>query len=158
MMLVIEWLKANWTKLGYPLAALFAFLWWNKTTPCPVLAPTTQAVSQGATQSGSAKVKVQIVYRDRPLIAGESPRPLPCPDITVDADSAETQEHWQSVTQTANLAPGRPVEPLNTISLGIGYLEGPIASVGYRGGRLGIQGMGWEGRYGLGLTVDTLKW
>lgn len=156
---VRDWLKENWRHLGYPLAAVFAFLWLSKK-PEPLTMPPATVVNQAqaVTQTAKAGVRVEIRYRDRLVeVPGEAPRPLPCPDITAYADSTVEQTHWQSqsVSQTPNLAPSKP---LNAVFLGAGYLEGPLLTGGYRRERLGIQVQGWSDKVGGLLTVDALTW
>lgn len=147
---VLIWLQENWKGLGYPLALLFALLWWNKTTDCPVVEAPKVAIaqSQGVSQTAKASVKVQIVYRDR-LVPGETPswKPLPCPEVSVEADSSSEQTHWQSqqVTVTPQIKP-----TMNQISIfaGGGYLSGPIVQLGVAHDRLRVSALGWDGRIG----------
>jgi len=117
------WIQANWKSFGWPLAVLFCFLWWHKVTPCE-----KQAVqlAQAQEQTGKASVRVQLVYKDRIVtVPGETPR-LPCPDVIVDADAAQSQQHWQSVTTSAQIEPRTNVG----IYAGGGWLGTPVATLG----------------------------
>jgi len=126
------WIQANWKSLGWPVAVLFAFLWWNKTTPCPE-APVSVTQTQGATEKvvnrTVTKLVPQYVY-----VPGEAPRPLPCPAIEVTTDMGIEATHWQSqqVTQTPQIA----TQPnVLGVFVGGGYLSTPIATLGLYSGQ-----------------------
>ena len=138
---IVEWLKTNWKILGYPLAIVFAFLWWNKSCP-KVEAPVAVTQAQGQQQENKGSVRVQVVYKDRLVqVPGEAPRPLPCPDLIIDADASQNQAHWQSqqVTQVASI---NPVGHQWGIFLGAGYLSAPIAQLGIYGDQWRVSAIG----------------
>lgn len=161
--IVLPWLKDNVKHLGWPLAVVFCGLWLRG---CGALAdcqgkqsaPVTVTASQAATQTAKASVTVKLVYRDRLVeVPGEAPRPLPCPDVEIQADSGSEATHWQS--QAVTIAPKTALDaPRNALFLGGGYLSGPVLAGGYRRDRLGIQVQGWTDRVGGLLTVDALVW
>lgn len=149
------WIQANWKSFGWPLAVLFAFLWWNKGCPEPV--PQAVTVAQEAKQDAKSSVRVKIRYRDVE-VAGDaitpSWKPLPCPDVTVEADSGTVQD----VTQVAQIEPRKAVEAKNHLFLGAGYLGTAYGSVGYGYGPWRVDGKAGLGVYGGGLTWDALAW
>lgn len=147
-MIIIEWVRSNWKSLGYPLAALFAFLWVNKTTPCPKPEITQ---TQQATQTAKASTIVKVVYRDRPLLAGES-RPLPCPDIEVQSDASTDLAHWQS-QQVATVPQKGPREALG-LYVGAGYVNSPLGVVGLFYGPFRAGALGWVDGVGGLATYD----
>lgn len=158
-MIIIEWIRSNWKSLGYPLAALFAFLWVNKGCPTVDNKPET-VVNQAQTQTSKSDCYGKIKYIPQPYpveVPGEMPKPLPCPALEIDFGAG--QAHWQSqsVTMTPQNVPVGHDGP-NALVVGIGYLDGPIASVGYRRDSLGVEAIGWQNRYGGKISLDAIKW
>ncbi len=160
--MIISMLGELWGKhkpwLGYPLAAVFALLWWNKACPTVEAVPVVTATqSQAVTQTAKATVRVQLVYRDRLVeVPGEAPRPLPCPDVSIEADSGSEATHWQS--QSLTVTPQIVPQTVNSaIFLGGGYLDGPILAGGYRRDILTLQVVGWTDKIGGLATVDLIR-
>ena len=115
------WILDNWKSLGWPVALVFCFLWWNKTTPCPE-APVTVTQAQTSTQG----VHFVIKYKDRIVeTPGEAPKSLPCPEI----DFSTTEAHWQSQSVTVTPSINSTGHELG-VFIGGGYLSTPVATLG----------------------------
>jgi hypothetical protein len=158
MIAAIEWLKANWKGLGYPLAAVFCLLWLTKK-PEPLTIPPQTVVNQN--QGATEKIVNRTVTKFVPqyvYVPGEAPKALPCPAIEVTTDMGVESTHWQSqaVTITPDLAPSKPVGQ-SVLFLGLGYLDGPTASAGYGYGPWRANVQGGFGKVGGGLTLDVIK-
>lgn len=167
ILLALGWLKDNWIKLGWPVALAFIYFWmqrgkeidklWASIPENPPL-----SIAQGSTQTAKASVRVQIVYRDREVPAGDavtpSWKPLPCPDISLEADSSSEQVHWQSVEVKPEAQEG-PSEPQQAIFSGLGYLEAPYLELGYRYKDFRVNGKyNLNQNPGFGFTYDWLAW
>lgn len=146
-LMIFELVKNHAPKAGWPVAFLFIFLWWTKVTPCPEVVPVAQK------QEAKASVRLQVVYKDRIVeVPGEAGKPLPCPDIIVDADSG-------SVVESAPVASAsKPKIKLNKLFLGAGYVDGALAQAGYGYGPWRAYGLIGQNRYGGGLTLDVWEW
>lgn len=159
MLTALEWLKANWKGLGYPLAAVFALLWWNKTTPCPepITPSVTATQSQAVTQTAKAKQVVRLVPQYI-YVPGEAPKPLPCPSIEIENEASVESTHWQSqsVTVTPKFEPRTAQD--GGIVLGGGYFGAPYGLVGLE--HKGIKAFGQIGQdiYGGGVAYTVKLW
>lgn len=165
ILLALGWLKDNVKHLGFPLAVLFCGLWLRG---CGALAecqdklaqPVQVVATQGATQTAKASVRVQIVYRDREVPAGDavtpSWKPLPCPEVNLEADSSGEQVHWQSAAVVPQKGPSAPQQ---AIFLGGGYLASPYLELGYRYKDFRVNGKyNLNQNPGIGFTYDWLAW
>lgn len=118
------WIRANWKSLGWPVAVVFCFLWWNKTTPCPE-APVT--VTQAQTSKSDCYGKIKYIPQPYPVeVPGEMPKPLPCPALEIDFGAG--QAHWQSqsVTVTPAINSRTPVG----LFVGAGFVGQPVIQGG----------------------------
>lgn len=113
------WIQANWKSLGWPVAVLFAFLWWNKG--CPKVDNQPQTVVNQA-QASTQKTEFHVRPSQKPVVVGQ---PLPCPEI----DFSTTEAHWQ--TQAVTVTPAiNPTRHELGVFIGGGYLSTPVATLG----------------------------
>lgn len=144
------WIRANWKSLGWPVAVLFAVLWWNKTTPCPE-APVT--VTQAQTSKSDCTGKGKVVYQTIE-VPGEAPRPLPCPSLEFEFSSSG--EHWQ--TQAVTVTPAiNPTRHELGVFVGGGYLSTPVATLGGFYGPWRVGALASTAAIG-GLATFDLHW
>ena len=146
-MIAWSWLLANYNKLGYPLAAIFAFLWWNKTTICPVVEPEKAVQIVQADCKGKVKIVPQIVE-----VPGEAPRP--CPSVEVDFGASSSA----SVASTPTDAQIQPHKVNTAIFLGAGYFASPYARLGLGYGSWRVSGIVGPAAYGADATFDLWAW
>jgi hypothetical protein len=153
---LLAWAKENWKVLGWPVAALFCFLWLRKTDCPKVEASNTQVIqNQGVTAATKAGVAVKIVYRDRP---GEPAKAIPCPEIEVVANGEENQVHWQSVSATTGAVLGPQEARKGGLVIGAGYFGQGYGLLGVEHNHFKAFGQMGKDCYGGGLTYTWMLW
>lgn len=82
------WCLAHWRDLGWPMAVLFAWMWYSASsgwTGCRAALEAASAktvIEAEAHGNGSTKSIVHVVYQKDP-----GGKPGPCPDVTVDSNT-----------------------------------------------------------------------
>jgi hypothetical protein len=143
----LDFLRQHWAKLGYPLAAIFAILWWNKTTICPIVEPEKVVQIVQADCKGKVKIVPQIVD-----VPGETHRPCPSVEVGFGASSSA------SLASTPVDAQIQPHKVNTAIFLGAGYFDRPYARLGLGYGSWRVSGIVGPASYGADATFDLWAW
>lgn len=154
----LPWLLSNWKHLGWPLACIFAMLYFRSCGQLAELSKPKQAEqAQSLTATAKAASTGKVTIPGRPAMPCPPEKTCPeCPSVTVDFGSSA--EVGTTASQESKVGP----VAANYISLwpGIGYLNEPYISMGlqYKDFQAeGLKGVGEKGEWGVKASYQILR-
>ncbi len=156
MILIIEWLKANWRYLGCLAIGLILGIGLNKLTPEKQIV----AIDAKQAQSGSIETSGHVTIKPKPPIPSTNPACPPCPqlpDIDIDLGSKASGSQSQALSATASTLSAHtdlslwigavaPISPISSVEAVAQVQYGKYAVIGQYGStwKVGALFRAWE--------------